>query len=59
MFQEKEKLPKKERVWSRSRKGLLKWFCGAGVRAADKKFETLTKTPKKYIFLYPQRGIDY
>jgi len=31
----------------------------AGVRAADKKFETLTKTPKKYIFLYPPGGIDY
>jgi hypothetical protein len=34
-------------------------ICGAGVRGADKKFETLTKTPKKYIFLYRPNGIDY
>jgi hypothetical protein len=33
-------------------------FCGVRVRASDKKFETLTKTPKKYIFLYSQSGID-
>src|SRR5207249_7480211 len=32
---------------------------GVRVRGADKKFETLTKTPKKYIFLYPPSGIDY
>ena len=34
-------------------------FCGVRVRVADKKFETITKTPKKYIFLYPPSGIDH
>src|SRR6266568_8859050 len=38
---------------------MLTPFCGAGVRGGVKKFETLTKTPKKYIFLYPPSGIDY